>query len=187
MLALHGPGWRQPQPIGVDDEDEEDDAYENELVCLLGRMEQMRDGLAMAREGRRTAQAFAFANDLMEQVIAFADNFCANRCSEELNDAVMRVSEFYGVLKPLRDLSLGSNVRSLLGMGNRSNVAAEPQQAKVRLCFNALYAAVFAYFVAFTNRFPTSRAARPWVEVAATFVVDFKRTLRDPQPSIPGA
>ena len=58
----------------------------------------------------------------------------------------------------------------------------EARQAVTRRCFNALCEAVLAYFTAFTSRFPTSRAARGWVEVAATFAADLKRSVRDPIP-----
>jgi hypothetical protein len=190
MLTLKDPGRRpllSPQPMVNDlDDDEDDDAYEHELVCLLGRLEQMRDGLATARDEQRPSTSLTLAHDLMEQVIAFADKYCAHGSSSELNDAIMRVSEFYGVLKPLRDQMHGSGVRSLLGMGGRSTVLPEVHKAMTRRCFTSLYEAVFAYFIVFANRFPTSRAVRPWVEVAATFVVEFKRALQDPLPSVQG-
>ena len=62
------------------------------------------------------------------------------------------------------------------GNGRFSSAAVPVAQR----CLSTLIDTALAYFVAFTNRFPTSRAARPWVEVAATFLAELKPLAREP-------
>jgi hypothetical protein len=115
-------------------------------------------------------------------VIAFSEKYCAFAGLRELEDAACRGNDFSAALAALRVELQGSGARSLLnGAKTESNAASI--QASARRCFIALYEAVFAYFVIFTSRFSTSRAARPWVEVGAMFVVELKSLASDPLPN----
>jgi hypothetical protein len=99
-----------------------------------------------------------------------------------MDDAATRGADFSAALAPLRGHYQGAGIRSLLGSGGRSGTDATVTPTLARRCFTALHEAVFAYFVVFTSRFSTSRAARQWVEVAAMFAVELKRFAQDPIP-----
>jgi hypothetical protein len=160
-------------PAGLDflDEEDADDAgdYEDQLIGLMSRLEHLREGVATALAARRQSQALARSGELMSLVGEFA-NRQFPFAGPEMRDALARAGEFQGALGALRDP----------GKGPTDETA---RQTLTRRCFTAMNEAVLAFFVAFTSRFPTSRAARGWVEVAATFSADLKRTVRDLGPN----
>jgi hypothetical protein len=178
MLMLHGPGTPLKPPPAAPDEDPEDaedqadaDRYEDALFGLLVHLEHLRESLASPD---RPAQVPAALGEVMDRVGAFAQESCPFVPTAEATEAEARLAEFRADLKSFQDELKEAGARAL---------AAD----KARKCYVALYDAVFAHFVVFTNRFPTSRTARGWVEVAATFVTDLKRTLRDLAPAAPPA
>jgi hypothetical protein len=169
---LHGPGAPlRPQAVAPaaddDDPDADDladaDRYENALFGLLAHVEFLRESLASPD---RPAQVPAVLGELMDRVVGFANGDCPFVPTQEANEAEARLGDFQAAVRALQDQVKDAGAEALSG-------------APARKCFGALYDAVFAHFVVFTNRFPTSRTACGWVEVAATFVTDLKRTLRD--------
>jgi hypothetical protein len=160
-------------PAGLDflDEEDADDAgdYEDQLIGLMSRLEHLREGVATALAARRLSQALSRSGELMSLVGEFA-NRQFPFAGPEMRDALARAGEFQGALGALREP----------GKGPADETA---RLTLTRRCFTAMNEAVLAYFVAFTSRFPTSRAARGWVEVAATFSADLKRTVRDLAPN----
>jgi hypothetical protein len=168
MLMLHGAGMPlRPQVAAADpdaDPDESgpaDDTYEDDLFGLLAHLEHLREGMPGAKHG----QVLALGRDLMDLVVTFGERYGPIAPLMPGPDpAETKASEFGALLKPM--------LAQVKEGGSKCQPPAGP-------CYVALYDAVFAYFAAFTGRFPTSRAARGWVEVAATFVTDLKRTLRD--------
>ena len=163
-VANMGPG------VEVLDDDDLDDAgdYEDQLIGLMSRMEHLREGLATALSTRRASQALTRSGELMTLVSEFANRHFPF-AGPEMRDALARSGEFQGALCALREPVKGP-----------ADDAA--RVTLTRRCFTAMNEAVLAYFVAFTSRFPTSRAARGWVELAATFSADLKRTVRDATP-----
>jgi hypothetical protein len=164
MLMLHGPGTPlKPQAAAPDPDVEPDDAdaqdadrFEDALFGLLAHLEHLREALAAADP----AQVPPMVGELMDRVSAFADEQCPLGPGLDGAEAQARLAEFQAAWQALPDQANDAGAR--------------------RRCFAALYDAVFAHFVVFTGRFPTSRAARGWVEVAATFVTELKRTPREP-------
>jgi hypothetical protein len=160
-----GPG------VEILDDDDLDDAgdYEDQLIGLMARLEHLREGLVAAIAARRAGQALTRCVELMTLVSEFANRHFPF-AGPEMRDALARAGEFQGALSALREPGKGP--------------ADDPARLTLtRRCFTAMNEAALAYFVAFTSRFPTSRAARGWVEVAATFSADLKRTVRDVAPS----
>jgi hypothetical protein len=168
MLMLHGAGMPLRPQAGapdldadVDEADEADDTYEDDLFGLLAHLEYLREGMV----GARLPTVLALGGELLDQVLAFADRYGPiGSIMPGPDPAEVRAADFRAGWKSLRE---------------QVTDAGSKCQAPAGRCYVALYDAVFAYFVIFTNRFPTSRAAHGWVEVAATFVTELKRTLRD--------
>ena len=165
---LHGAGTPTRPQIQAPDSDAEpgdtdvvDDTYEDDLFGLLAHLEHLREGMV----GAKPSHVLALGSQIVEQVVAFGERYGPiGPLLPGPDPTESRTAEFRAALKPLW-------VQVKDG-GSKAQPAAGP-------CYVALYDAVFAYFTAFTNRFPTSRAARGWVEVAATYVTELKRTLRD--------
>ena len=148
---------KSPKPSHSDDSRESDDSLENALVSLLGQLDFEREKMAIARDEGRPGQLLALAEDLLKHVSAFADDHVPLRSSLEMKAAESKANEFRSLIHQLK---------------NRKNLAVE--EALVRQALLALQEAVLANFSAFTRRFSTSSAARSWVDVAATFVVELK-------------
>lgn len=163
MTAPHGFGRTHPPP--EDDDAQADSDFEDELIGLLARLEHAREALAWAAADRRVAQAVSRAAEMMDHVTDFSARHFPF-AGPELRDGFARAAEFRAALEPLRE-------------PRPAAADGAARQALTARCFTALCDAVLAYFAAFTNRFPTSRAARGWVEVAATFAAELKRTARD--------
>jgi hypothetical protein len=151
---------RRPPPalVEVDDPAPDADAYEDALFGLLFRVEHLRDGIFANVTNGRPGGALALASELMDQVARFADEHCDLATENEMAEPVARTAAFRDLIVSLR-------------------ANPQPTLRQVCTCLTTLHEAVFAAFVAFTNRFPTSRAAWGWVEVAAIFTVDLKRSI----------
>ena len=167
---MQAPPLTRSRVADLDDEDMEADSdYEDELLGLLARLEHLREGLAAAVAARRPAEALERAMDLMGQVKQFSGRHFPF-AGPEVRDALARAADFHAAFEPLRSPT-------------PSPTDEAARHALTRRCYTTLCDAVLAFFVAFTNRFPTSRAARGWVEVAATYAADLKRTTREAIPS----
>jgi hypothetical protein len=163
MLALNQPSSWSSLEIRLDspDEPELDPDFEDELVALLGELEFLREGMVAARDAKKVPQSLSLAAEFMKQVAEFSDRNCAFTTNREIDEATRLAKDFRSGLAVLRE-------------------KGQFEAAAVRRCFAALQDAVANYFVVFTDRFPSSRAARRWVEVAATFLVELKHFTRDP-------
>ena len=160
----------RPGSAVLDDEDQDDSGdYEDQLIGLMARLEHQREGLAASVAARRQAQALSRSGEMIGLVSEFANRHFPF-AGPEMRDALGRASEFQGALDALRESS-------------KSTIEEVARVALSRRCYSALTESMLAYFVAFTSRFPTSRAARGWVELAATFSADLKRTVRDAEPN----
>ena len=153
----------QPVPVEVDDSELIADAYEEALFALLFRLEHLRDGILATLANNRLSPALTLACELMDQVARFADDHCALATEAEMAEPAARATAFRETLAPLRG-------------------GAQPALIPTRECLLTLHEAVFSAFVVFTNRFPTAPSGRGWVEVAATFTVDLKRSIEDSLP-----
>jgi len=165
LMQLPHTGARVRPEAPKNDNSEPKGDYEDQLIGLLARMDHVREGLASAVGSRRPGVAVSRAVELMNHLTTFA-NIHFPFAGPEVREALARVTEFQGGVDLLREPSRPGE--------------EDARKLVTRRCFNALCEGVLAYFTAFTNRFPTSRAARGWVEVAATFAADLKRSVRDP-------
>src|SRR3954471_6898772 len=164
MLMLHGPGTPPKPPaaaedpdVDPDDADEQDaDQFEDELFGLLAHLEHLREGLAENLPAR-PAVAVVLAGELMDRVSAFAAEQCPLGPGPEGAEALARQTDFQAAWWTWQDEIKAPDPKP-------------PDGGAARRCWTLLYDAVFAHFVVFTSRFPTSRSAHGWVEVVATFV-----------------
>lgn len=147
-----------PAPVAVDDPVLEVNDYEDALIGLLFRVEHLRDGIFANLTNGRPAGAVALSGELLDHVARFADEHCELATEAEMAEPAARAGAFREFIAPLR-------------------TNPQPTLQQVCVCLTALHEAVFAAFVAFTNRFPTSRSGWGWVEVAAIFTVEFKRSI----------
>lgn len=163
MLALNQPSSWSSLEIRPEapDEPELDPDFEDELVALLGELEFLREGMVAARDAKKVPQTLTLAAEFLRQVSEFSDRNCAFTTNREIDEATRLAKDF----------------RSGLAV-QRERGQFEP--AGVRRSFAAFQEAVANYFVVLTDRFPSSRSARRWVEVAATFLVELKHFTREP-------
>jgi hypothetical protein len=147
-----------PVPVEVDESAQDAVLYEDALFGLLFRVEHLRDGIVATLGHGRPSGALAQASELMEQIVRFAEQHCDLATEAEMAEPAARAVAFRAAIVPFR-------------------AAQQPALNQVLACLLALYEAVFAAFTVFTNRFTSSRAARGWVEVAAMFVVELKRSI----------
>ena len=149
---------RLPKPSVPDDTRVDDDSVENELVSLLGQLDFLREKMILARNEGRRGELLTLAEELLKYVSAFADEHVPFRSSLEMKAAESKANEFRSSVHQLK---------------NRDNRGVEESIARQAVL--TLQEAVLAYFSAFTRQFSTSVAARSWVDVAATFVVELKQ------------
>jgi hypothetical protein len=163
MLALNQPSSWSSLEIRPDvpDEPELDPDFEDELVALLGELDYLRERMDAARTAKKVPQTLTLAAEFMTQVAEFSDRNCAFTSNREIDEATRFAKEFRSGLAVLREKE-------------------HFDPSAVRRCFASFHEAVVNYFIVFTDRFPSSRSARPWVDVAATFLVELKRFTRDP-------
>ena len=147
-----------PAPVEVDESAIDADAYEDALFGLLFRAEHLRDGIVLTLANGRPSGALNLASEMMDQVAQFADEHCDLATETEMAEPAARAAAFRAAIVPLR-------------------ANPQPTMYQVQVCLQTLHEAVFSAFVAFTNRFPNSRSGWGWVEVAATFTVELKRSI----------
>jgi hypothetical protein len=187
MIALNeAVSWTPPGELTAttDEQPDFDDVYEDELIGLLCRLDDLRERMAAAQLASRPSQTLQLAQEMLEQVGAFAEQKSPFAAGRDLEEAAARANDFSAAIAPLRGQFQGSGVRSLFTATARNGSDPTAVQTLARRCFAALYKAVFAYFTIFTSRFSTSRAARSWVEVAAMFSVELRRLTQEIAESI---
>jgi hypothetical protein len=163
MLALNQPSSWSTLEIRLDaqDEPESDPDFEDELIALLGELEFLREAMVAAREAKKAPQTLALAAEFMKQLSEFSDRNCTFTTNREIDEASRHAKDFRSGLAVLRE-------------------KGQFEASMMRRCFSAFQDAAANYFVVFTDRFPSSRSARSWVEVAATFLVELKYFTREP-------
>jgi hypothetical protein len=170
LLLNRSASWPELDlPAGADLDAEPEADFEDELIALLGRLEHLRERMSAARTARRPGQWLPTAEEILSEVGGFAKQHCPFATGREMEVAVAARKALAKVL---------ANLRERTPNGETGSSDPEP----MRCCVTALYDMVAAHFVVFTNRFPTSRSARDWVDVAATYLVDLKH-LTDPFPA----
>lgn len=147
------------------------------LIDLLARLEYIRAELV----GRRlledldhvlwVTEGMVQATEDLARNTRFADDSTAAQMA-----AVSKAGTFFGAVNSLKRPGGKNLLRSVW-----SAVGGQPEAATSRAVRECLFAAVdalHAYFGLFTTRFPSSAAARGWVDVASTFVTDLKQQIK---------
>jgi len=146
---------KTPRPSNAEVNRVDDDSIENELVSLLGQVDFLREKMIVARNEGSPSRLLCVAEELLKHVSTFAQEHVSIRSSLEMKAAESKANEF-----------------RLLALQLKNPDASE---VLARQAFQTLSETVMAFFSAFTRQFSTSLAARSWVDVAATFVVDLQQ------------
>lgn len=148
------------------------DAHEWQLVLIgfLARLEAIRIDL----ESRRLNTDVALIIEAAESLVLSADDLqrqtvFADESHSAQGDAIGKAGEFYATVGTLR--------RNVLKGQYRTSVAARTMA--LRECLTAAIDALHTYFILFTEHYPSSQAARGWVDAASTFLVELKTTVKN--------
>lgn len=160
----------EPQPTTASPE------WVSRLVSLLSRLEDRR-----ARLPDRVRGNARLILETAEQMVAECEVAASLEVfPAELNalqaDALAKAGAFLMANNDARQAAPTGVLRSLWSSVIRSDETAAPQ---VRACLLAATEAVSAYFTLFTRTFPTSAAARTWVEAASTFLAEMNTQVRE--------
>ncbi len=148
------------------------------LAGLLAKLEHHRSELA----GRRLAADAAWLLDRAETMVMAAEDLAqktefpaksAGREGAAIARAGLFVTAAWGVREGLRRGLFGSLLVALTGSGGRGGGPA------VRSCLEAAGEALNGYFGLFTERYPSSLAARGWVDAATVFLTDYRQLVRE--------
>ncbi len=148
-----------------------------ELIALLARLECFREELA----GRRLLADLDLILWVTEGMVQALDELARKtRFAEETApiqmDALAKAGTFFGAANGLKRPVQKSLI---LSMWTALNGPADTATSRaVRECANAAVEAVHAYFHLFTVRFSSSSASRGWVDVASTFLAEFKQQVK---------
>lgn len=148
------------------------------LIELLCRLESRRQQLVGLRLG-------ADADAILDQCEAMAqlteDVATRVQFSEKLGaaqlEAVAKAGELFGVCHEARRPAARSLIQSMLQALASGGDAA--QAGAVGAALTMAIEALNAYFALFTAHYPSSLAARGWVDAASAFLADFRQTSRD--------
>jgi len=152
-------------------------AWQLDLILLLARLECYREELA----GRRLLADLNLILSVTEGMVQLLDEMARKtRFSDNTGpahmEALAKAGTFFGAANALKRPVQKSLVLSIWSAWNG------PQETTtcraVRECVNAALEAVHAYFKLFTARFSPSSAARGWVDVASTFLAEFKQQVK---------
>lgn len=149
---------KTPRPSSADVSRVDDASVENELVSLLGQLDFLREKMIAARNEGNASQLLSFAEALLKHASTFAQEHIPLRSSLEMKAAEAKANEFRLLSQQLKN--------------------PEASEAVARQAFQILPETILAYFSAFTRQFSTSLAARSWVDVAATFVVELQQVAQ---------
>jgi hypothetical protein len=146
------------------------------LVSLLSRLEDRRARLPDKVRGNAASILETVEQMVAEcEVAASVEVFPA-----ELNtlqaEALAKAGAFLMAVNDTRQPAPVGVFRSLWASVTRSDDTAAPQ---VRACLLAATEAISAYFTLFTRTFPSSAAARTWVEAASTFLAEMNTQVKD--------
>lgn len=170
----------QPQPMELGFPATHDD-LEMALVSLLARLEHFRLELIRSIRSRKLGMIVQAVQDMMSAVTGFADKNCPPDGTEDHRRCLAWLTQYHVTLQPLAAAISGSAIRSMLGLASKSlkPMAASERLASEKKLMNAVCETISSYFVIFTSRFESSRAARNWVETAASFLVELRRSVHE--------
>ena len=167
--------------VAPEDAPNSEEDFEDHLIALLGQLDYLREGMLAARDGGRTPQVLEQALQFMRLIAEFCELRCPFSTGREMDDAIIRTKQFFATISNLDIPSQGGSSKSRFGAaGKNGSAVVAVENSPAHACFAAMHDAVSAYFIVFTNRFPTSRSACAWVDVAATFLVELKQLTSNP-------
>ncbi|WP_020470746.1 hypothetical protein [Zavarzinella formosa] len=157
------------------------DSFELALMTLLANLEYLRQEMEHNSEQHQPTKALAKAEEMLEDLVKFADEQKLPQISASIREATAQVGRFYEILAPVRDQFQEGGFRKFFGLGGlgRKLPKTDGRQEQYARCLESVNEATLQYFIAFTEHFSCSKAARPWVETAAGFLADLKRVIRD--------
>jgi hypothetical protein len=151
--------------------------WQSALAGLLARLEHLRSGII----GRRLAADAGWLLDRAEAMVAAVEDLAREttfpaKLAPAAGEAVARAGMFVSAAHQVRDGLKQGLFRSVLTALSR---AAVPSAAPaVRACLDAAGEAIHGYFTLFTEKYPSSLAARNWVDAASGFLADYKQLVR---------
>jgi hypothetical protein len=153
-------------------------AWQSALAGLLARLEHHRSGMT----GRRLAADAGWLLDRAEAMVVAVEDLAREttfppKLAPAEGEAVARAGLFVSKANKVRDGLKQGLFRSVLTALSR---AAVPSAAPaVRSCLESAGEALNGYFTLFTEKYPSSLAARGWVDAASGFVADYRQLVRD--------
>ena len=148
------------------------------LIELLCRLESRRQQLVGLRLGA-DADAILDQCEAMAQLtedVATRVHFSEKLAAAQL-EAVAKAGELFGACHEARRPAARSLIQSMLQALSSSEDSA--QAAAVGVALNQTIEAINSYFALFTAHYPSSLAARGWVDAASAFLADFKQVSRE--------
>ncbi|HVK19394.1 MAG TPA: hypothetical protein VM533_20840 [Fimbriiglobus sp.] len=152
--------------------------WQSALAGLLARLEHHRAGMI----GRRLAADAGLLLDRAEAMVVAVEDLARGttfpaKLTPAVGEAVARAGMFVSAAQEVREELKQGLVRSVLTALSR---AAVPSAAPaVRNCLESAGEALNGYFTLFTEKYPSSLAARGWVDAASGFVADYRQLVRD--------
>jgi hypothetical protein len=151
--------------------------WQSALAGLLARLEHDRSAMT----GRRLAADAGWLLDRAEAMVVAVEDLAREttfpaKLTPAVGEAVARAGVFVSAAQEVREGLKRGLVRSVLTALSR---AAVPSAAPaVRSCLESAGEALNGYFTLFTDRYPSSLAARGWVDAASGFLADYKQLVR---------
>lgn len=153
-------------------------SWQSALAGLLARLEHHRTGMI----GRRLAADAGWLLDRAEAMVIAAEELAREttfpqKLTLAVGEAVARAGLFISAAQEVREGLKQGLVRSVLTALSRATVpSAAPA---VRNCLEAAGEALNGYLTLFTEKYPSSLAARGWVDAASGFLADYRQLIRD--------
>lgn len=151
--------------------------WQSALAGLLARLEHLRSGMI----GRRLAADAGWLLDRVEAMVVAVEDLARvthfpAKLAPAAGEAVARAGMFVSSAHAVRDGLRKGLFRSVLTALSRASVpSAAPA---VRNCLESAGEAINGYFTLFTEKYPSSLAARNWVDAASGFLADYKQLVR---------
>ncbi len=151
--------------------------WQTHLIELLSRLEHHRLQLV----GTRLGADAEFILDKCEASVQLAEDLAAGTAFGDAHaaarmDAMAKAGGVFGAANDARRPGGRSLFKSMLSAFTADDPGHAPA---VRAVVEASQDALSAYCSLFTSHYPTSLAARGWVDAASAFLADFKQTGRE--------
>jgi hypothetical protein len=152
--------------------------WQSSLAGLLARMEHIRSEMA----GRRLSADAGWLLDRAEAMVLAAEELARAtafpaRLARAEADAVARTGVFISTAHGVRDGLKRGLFRSVLTALSRATIPSVAPA--VRDCLETAGEALNGYFTLFTEKYPSSLAARGWVDAASAFLTDYRQLTRE--------